>query len=201
MNGVVNIAGFKKEIARSVNNRLFRQQLRHLPRRHLPNAGADMVILTDMTAGSERQLGCPQLLFAVDLGQNPPERRFEFYLRHQALGVHLDRTARLLQRVARWRHQRQERLGGKAVWLGRSSLLEATRRGQVRLEGTPADLRALPTWFDGCGGANVRRGLANHGAAGDRKQETRLEAARSEAPQAALILKLRSARQGAPPRP
>lgn len=33
------------------------------------------------------------------------------------------------------------------IWLGRSSLLEATRRGQVRLEGTPADLRALPTWF------------------------------------------------------
>jgi hypothetical protein len=31
------------------------------------------------------------------------------------------------------------------VWLGRSSLFEALRTGQVRLEGTPADLRAFPT--------------------------------------------------------
>ena len=33
------------------------------------------------------------------------------------------------------------------IWLGRSSLLEAARKGQVRLDGTPADLRALPGWF------------------------------------------------------
>jgi DNA-binding HxlR family transcriptional regulator len=33
------------------------------------------------------------------------------------------------------------------VWLGRSSLSEALRSGQVRLEGTRADLRAFPTWF------------------------------------------------------
>ena len=33
------------------------------------------------------------------------------------------------------------------ICLGRTSLLDATRSGHVRLEGTPADLRALPTWI------------------------------------------------------
>ena len=36
-----------------------------------------MVVLADITAGSKRQLGYPQLVFAVDLGQKTPERRFE----------------------------------------------------------------------------------------------------------------------------
>jgi hypothetical protein len=33
------------------------------------------------------------------------------------------------------------------VWLGRSTLAEAVRRDQVRLDGTPADIRAFPQWF------------------------------------------------------
>jgi hypothetical protein len=33
------------------------------------------------------------------------------------------------------------------VWLGRSTLAEAVRRSQVRLDGTPADLRAFSHWF------------------------------------------------------
>jgi hypothetical protein len=33
------------------------------------------------------------------------------------------------------------------VWLGRSTLAEAVRRSQVRLDGAPADLRAFPHWF------------------------------------------------------
>ncbi|MFB9268589.1 winged helix-turn-helix transcriptional regulator [Bradyrhizobium erythrophlei] len=33
------------------------------------------------------------------------------------------------------------------VWLGRSTLSEALRRQQVRLDGAPADTRALPRWF------------------------------------------------------
>ena len=33
------------------------------------------------------------------------------------------------------------------VWLGRASLSEALRRRQVRLEGTPADVRAFSGWF------------------------------------------------------
>jgi hypothetical protein len=44
VNGVINIASFKKEIAR----------------------------LADITAGSRRQLGYPQLVCAVDLGQETP---------------------------------------------------------------------------------------------------------------------------------
>lgn len=33
------------------------------------------------------------------------------------------------------------------VWLGRTTLAEALRAGQVRLDGTPADIRAFPLWF------------------------------------------------------
>jgi DNA-binding HxlR family transcriptional regulator len=33
------------------------------------------------------------------------------------------------------------------VWLGRSTLAEAVRRDQVRLDGTPADIGAFPQWF------------------------------------------------------
>jgi hypothetical protein len=34
------------------------------------------------------------------------------------------------------------------VWLGRATLAEALHRKQVRLEGSPADLRAFPQWFN-----------------------------------------------------
>jgi DNA-binding HxlR family transcriptional regulator len=33
------------------------------------------------------------------------------------------------------------------LWLGRSTLAEAVQRNQVRLDGTPADIRAFPQWF------------------------------------------------------
>jgi len=33
------------------------------------------------------------------------------------------------------------------VWLGRLSLLEATRKNLIQLDGAPADIRAFPTWF------------------------------------------------------
>ncbi|MBV8455058.1 MAG: transcriptional regulator [Acetobacteraceae bacterium] len=33
------------------------------------------------------------------------------------------------------------------VWLGRMTLAEAVRLGEVQLDGTPADLRSFPNWF------------------------------------------------------
>jgi hypothetical protein len=33
------------------------------------------------------------------------------------------------------------------VWLGRLTLSEALRKGQVQLNGTPADIRGFPGWF------------------------------------------------------
>jgi DNA-binding HxlR family transcriptional regulator len=33
------------------------------------------------------------------------------------------------------------------VWLGRRTLSDALRSGRVRLDGTPADMRAFPQWF------------------------------------------------------
>lgn len=47
------------------------------------------------------------------------------------------------------------------VWLGRVRLAEALRTRQIHLTGTPADVRALPTWFSGSGMiASVRSALA-----------------------------------------
>ena len=43
------------------------------------------------------------------------------------------------------------------VWLGRATLAEALQRKQVRLEGSPADLRAFPSWFTWSPMANVVR--------------------------------------------
>jgi hypothetical protein len=112
INGVINVAGFKKEIARTINDRLFWQHVRHIPRRHLPDAGTDMIVLTNMAARSERQLGDAQLIFAVEFAQKAPEWRFEFDLCDQTVRVHFDRTAHLCQRSTRRRQQRQ---GGKAL--------------------------------------------------------------------------------------
>jgi DNA-binding HxlR family transcriptional regulator len=33
------------------------------------------------------------------------------------------------------------------IWLGRLSMAEAMRKSHVRLDGTPTDIRAFPTWF------------------------------------------------------
>jgi len=35
------------------------------------------------------------------------------------------------------------------VWLGRAALEDALRKNQVRLDGSPADIRAFPRWFNG----------------------------------------------------
>ena len=52
------------------------------------------------------------------------------------------------------------------VWLGRVSLSEALHRRQVRLDGTPADLRAFPGWFAWSPMADtVRAALADRRAA------------------------------------
>lgn len=55
------------------------------------------------------------------------------------------------------------------VWLGRVSLTEALRRRQVRLDGTPADVRAFPQWFAWSPMADtVRAALADRRASDNR---------------------------------
>jgi hypothetical protein len=50
------------------------------------------------------------------------------------------------------------------VWLGYAPLSEALLRNQVRLEGTPADVRAFPDWFTWSPMADtVRAALADRG--------------------------------------
>jgi DNA-binding HxlR family transcriptional regulator len=58
------------------------------------------------------------------------------------------------------------------VWLGRATLAEAVRRDQVRLDGTPADIRAFPQWFawSPMAGA-VRAALPAQSRAPDRRHE------------------------------
>jgi DNA-binding HxlR family transcriptional regulator len=46
------------------------------------------------------------------------------------------------------------------VWLGRETLAAALRRGEVRLEGAPADLRGFPHWFTWSPMAEVVRAAA-----------------------------------------
>lgn len=48
------------------------------------------------------------------------------------------------------------------VWLGRATLLDALRRRQVRLDGTPAEVRAFASWFSWSPmAATVRAALAD----------------------------------------
>jgi hypothetical protein len=61
------------------------------------------------------------------------------------------------------------------VWLGRSTLPEALQRNQVRLDGTPADLRAFPHWFDWSPMADaVRAALPAQSRPPDRRCELEL---------------------------
>jgi DNA-binding HxlR family transcriptional regulator len=60
------------------------------------------------------------------------------------------------------------------VWLGRSTLAEAVRTGQVHLDGTPGDIRAFPRWFAWSPMADVvRAALADSRAAPENRHKTR----------------------------
>jgi DNA-binding HxlR family transcriptional regulator len=59
------------------------------------------------------------------------------------------------------------------VWLGRLSLVEAVRKGYIRLDGAPADIRALPTWLTWSPMAEtVRAALADRNTASHRAIST-----------------------------
>jgi DNA-binding HxlR family transcriptional regulator len=61
------------------------------------------------------------------------------------------------------------------VWLGRVSLSEALRRQQVRLDGTPADIRAFSGWFAWSPMADaVRAALADQRMAPSRRNHVKL---------------------------
>src|SRR5262245_20034982 len=55
--GVIDVAGFEEEFARPVHDGLVRQHVGHVPGGDLPNSRTDMVMLADVPAGSEGQLG------------------------------------------------------------------------------------------------------------------------------------------------
>src|SRR6266508_2067599 len=98
VDGVIDVAGFEEEVAWSVDDRLVRQDVRHIAGRHLPDAGANMIVLADMTARGKRQLGDAKLVFSIDFSEEATERRLELNLRNQALGIDLHRTAASLRR-------------------------------------------------------------------------------------------------------
>jgi DNA-binding HxlR family transcriptional regulator len=61
------------------------------------------------------------------------------------------------------------------VWLGRVNLSEALRRQQVRLDGTPADVRAFSGWFAWSPMADVvRAAVANQRMAPNRRNQAKL---------------------------
>ncbi len=60
------------------------------------------------------------------------------------------------------------------VWLGRSNLSEALHRHQVRLDGSPADVRAFPRWFAWSPMADtVRTALADRQTVSNDRQPVR----------------------------
>src|SRR5436190_12993111 len=77
---VIDVASFEEEVARSVNNRLFRQDISHVAGCHLSDARTDMIVLADIPTGRERQLGDPKLVLAIDLDEEPADRGFELNL-------------------------------------------------------------------------------------------------------------------------
>src|SRR5262245_1173902 len=72
---VIDVARLEKEVARSINYRLRRQDIGHITGRHLSDAGPHMIVLTDMTARSKRQFGDAKLVLAVDFGEEAAQRR------------------------------------------------------------------------------------------------------------------------------
>jgi DNA-binding HxlR family transcriptional regulator len=63
----------------------------------------------------------------------------------------------------------------RRVWLGRVNLSEALRRQQVRLDGTPADVRAFSGWFAWSPMADVvRAAVANQRMAPNRRNQAKL---------------------------
>jgi hypothetical protein len=68
------------------------------------------------------------------------------------------------------------------VWLGRLSLVEAIRKGRVRLDGAPADIRAFPTWFNWSPMAKtVRAAMAHRRTASHRAISSNIPSMKSSA--------------------
>src|SRR5262249_25016563 len=74
---------------------------------------ADMIVFADMAARRQRQLGHPQLILAVDLLEEPGNRRLELDLGNEPLGIDPHRAASGLRsgfvRSQGQGHQRQGR--------------------------------------------------------------------------------------------
>ena len=72
-----------------------------------------MIVLADMAARRERELGDAQLVLAIDLAEEAANRRLKPDLGNEAFGIDLDRTAASLRahfgRAHRCRDQRQRR--------------------------------------------------------------------------------------------
>ena len=118
VDGMIDIAGFEKEIARAVDDRLVRQDVCHVSGGNLPNPRTLMVVLAHMSARRQRQLGDPQLVLSVDLLEKSGKRCLEFDVGNQPLRIDPDRAATgLRRRFIQLRRQRQQ-------WQGRERLQE-----------------------------------------------------------------------------
>src|SRR5262245_7356053 len=107
VDGVIDVTRLEEDVAWRVDDGLVGQHVRHLPQRHQPDAGAHVVVLADVAARLERQLGHAELVLAVQLGEIARERALEPDLRGEPLGVDADRTGscRLRTRLA-WPDER-----------------------------------------------------------------------------------------------
>src|SRR5258708_5228005 len=90
--GVVYVARFEEEIAWAVNHGLIRQDISHVTRGHLTNAGALVIVLAYVSARGKCQLSDAKLVLSVDFLEESFKRRLELDFCDQSLCVDLDRA-------------------------------------------------------------------------------------------------------------
>src|SRR5215208_6582009 len=105
---MIDVAGFEEKFARFINDRLVRQHVSHQARGYLPNAWADVIVLTHISAGSKCQLGDAELVPAVEIIEEARDVGLELDLRDEPLGIDLHWNS-LRDRASRLREQGHNR--------------------------------------------------------------------------------------------
>jgi hypothetical protein len=80
---MIYIPRFEEELARAVDDRFLRRDAGHMASGDEGNPGTHMIVLADIAARPERQLRDLQLVFTVEVAQEPNEQTLIFDLGHQ----------------------------------------------------------------------------------------------------------------------
>src|SRR5215475_12930969 len=104
---VADIARFKEVIARPIRDRFVGQNVFHLAHRHLPDSRTQMVMGTDVSSWSNRNLSDPQFVSVLQLREvAATDRRLVEDLCRNPLGIDLQRLGCV---GLRYKSRRQEK--------------------------------------------------------------------------------------------